>query len=34
MAGVYKAQGKYEDALNCYKEALKIDKTHFGDNHP
>ena len=34
IAMVYKAQGKYDDALKLMNEALEIDKAHFGKNHP
>ncbi|GBG25815.1 Kinesin light chain 3 [Hondaea fermentalgiana] len=34
IATVYKAQGRYEEALASYEEALSIEKESLGDRHP
>ena len=34
LAAFYRDQGKYDEALGLYSEALKVAKQSFGDNHP
>ena len=34
MAGIYKDQGKYEEALEIYEKALSIRLKKLGDDHP
>ncbi len=33
IGGVYKNQGKLEEALEMYMKCLNIKKAHFGDNN-
>jgi hypothetical protein len=34
MAGVYKKQGKYDEALELHQKALDIDLVALGPDHP